>query len=439
MNVPLDEMTAWLDRQRWYGNKGVPISKLEVLDRLQLPGSESLDAEASVVQVSYLLGTPERYLVFLERGADGGLHDALEDPAVARAVLAFARRGGQVALGPGDTVKAELIGDGARLLDLLPPEPAVRALGVEQSNTSLVLGERVLLKIFRKLEAGLNPELEMGRFLALHDFRATPKLLAALTLEGASASVVALAYDFVRNAGDGWEWVQAALKSSPRPGRALLESLEQLGTTVGAMHRALASDANDPEFAPEPIKMEDLHRWSSSIIGELGVSLAKANERFPALLDRQEALTERAKVLASVLPSGQKIRQHGDLHLGQALRVGQDWMIIDWEGEPARPLQARREKHTPLRDVAGMLRSFAYAAAVAGVEPGERRASVEAMRTPFLRGWQRAVEGTGLAPASEADRNAILDVLELEKTVYELRYELLMRPDWAHIPAEALG
>src|SRR5262249_29272782 len=201
----------------------------------------------------------------------------------------------------------------------------------------------------------------------------------------------------------------------------------------------LAWDPDDPEFAPEPIKVEDLQRWSSSIIGELGVSLAKAGERFPALLDRREALTERAKVLASVPPSGQKIRQHGDLHLGQALRVGQDWMTIDWEGEPARPLQARREKHTPLRDVAGMLRSFAYATSAAAVPPEQQRAAVEAMRGAFLRGWERVVEGTGLVPTSETDRDTLLGVLELEKTVYELRCELLMRPDWAHIPAEAPG
>ena len=185
--------------------------------------------------------------------------------------------------------------------------------------------------------------------------------------------------------------------------------------------------------------VQDLQRWSSSIIRELGVSLAKATERFPALGDRREALAERAKVLASLAPAGQKIRQHGDLHLGQALRVGQDWMIIDWEGEPARPLNARREKHTPLRDVAGMLRSFSYAVAAAGVPTEQRRASVEAMRNAFLRGWQKVVEGTGLVPASEAETRALLDVLELEKTLYELRYELLMRPDWAHIPAEALG
>ena len=208
---------------------------------------------------------------------------------------------------------------------------------------------------------------------------------------------------------------------------------------MGMMHRALASEPNDPEFAPEQIQQGDLQRWSSSIIGELGVSLAKAGERFPALLDRREALTERAKVLASVPPSGQKIRQHGDLHLGQALRVGKDWMIIDWEGEPARPLDARREKHTPLRDVAGMLRSFAYAVSAAEVPADQRRTSVEAMRRAFLGGWQRVVAGTGLVPESEADTRTLLEVLELEKTLYELRYELLMRPDWAHIPAEALG
>jgi predicted trehalose synthase len=251
MNATVEELTSWLDHQRWFGNKGVPISKLEVLERLQLPGSEAVEAEASVVQVSYVLGTPERYLVFLERGADGSFRDALEDPAVARAVLAFARRGGRVAVGTTETVKAEVIGDGARTLDSLPPEPAVRALGVEQSNTSLALGERVLLKIFRKLEAGLNPELEMGRFLALHDFHATPKLLAALTLEVAPRAAGGAAYAFIPNAGDGWEWVRPR-SATPRPRPELLASLEQLGTTVGNMHRVLASDPDDPEFAPGP-------------------------------------------------------------------------------------------------------------------------------------------------------------------------------------------
>ncbi len=390
------------------------------------------------MRVSYVLGSPETYLVLLQRTADGSLRDALEDPAVARAVLSFARDGREVPLASG-MVRSETIGRGGELLAALPPEPAVRALGVEQSNTSLVLDERVLLKILRKLEVGLSPEVEMGRFLATHGYRSTPQLLASLTLEGPSASELALLYAFVPNQGDGWAYLTDMLRKAHEPGREVLRRLERLGTRVGELHRVLASDPADPAFAPEPIHQEDLQRWSSSIVGELGVTLSKAADRFPELAERQDALTERAKALACLAPSGQRIRQHGDLHLGQALWTGDDWMVIDFEGEPARPYAARREKHTPLRDVAGMLRSFSYAAAVAAVPPAARSRSVGAAKTAFLQGWRAAVEGTGLLPATIEDTRVMLDVLELEKTLYELRYELQMRPDWAHIPAEGLA
>jgi trehalose synthase-fused probable maltokinase len=325
------------------------------------------------------------------------------------------------------------------VLASLPREPSVRQLGVEQSNTSVVVADRVLLKVLRKLEVGLSPEVEMGRFLATHGFHSTPQLLAALTLEGPSASELALLYDFVPNQGDGWEYLTHLLRRSPQPASEVLNRLERLGQRVGELHRVLASDDTDPAFAPEPIHQEDLQRWSSSIVGELGVTLALAASRFPHLADRQDALTERAKALASLAPSGQKIRQHGDLHLGQALWTGDDWMVIDFEGEPARPYAARREKHTPLRDVAGMLRSFSYAASVAGLGPADRKRAESATKGAFLRGWKAAVQGTGLLPASDTEARTMLDVLELEKTLYELRYELQMRPDWAPIPAEALA
>jgi trehalose synthase-fused probable maltokinase len=436
MNVAIEELTAWMRQQRWFGGKGVPISKVEVLERFPLQSAS--DAEACIVRVSYVLGSPETYLVLLQRMPDGGLRDALEDPAVSRAVLAFAREGRQVSVGT-NVVRSEIIGRGAEVLAALPAEPRVRTLGVEQSNTSVVLDERVLLKILRKLEVGLSPEVEMGRFLATHGYRGTPPLLAALTLEGPSASELALLYLFVPNQGDGWGWLTAALRGSPEAGPEVVGRLERLGARVGELHRVLASDPSDPAFAPEAIHLEDLQRWSSSIVGELGVTLALAAERFPWLAERQDALTERAKALASLAPSGQKIRQHGDLHLGQALWTGDDWMIIDFEGEPARPYAARREKHTPLRDAAGMLRSFSYAAAVAELAPAARRRAVEAMRLAFFNGWRSAVDGTGLLPTTPADTRTMLDVLELEKTLYELRYELQMRPDWAHIPAEALA
>jgi maltokinase len=436
MNASIEELTGWLKQQRWFGGKGVPISKIEVLERIPL--QSAAEAEASIVRVSYVIGVPETYLVLLQRMPDGQLRDALEDPGVARAVLDAAREARQVPVGQA-VVRAETIGRGAEVLASLPREPSVRSLGVEQSNTSVVVGDRVLLKVLRKLEVGLSPEVEMGRFLATHGYRSTPQLLAALTLEGPSASELALLYAFVPNQGDGWAYLTGVLRESREPGGEALTRLEQLGQRVGELHRILASDETDPAFAPEPIHQEDLQRWSSSIVGELGVTLAKAAERFPHLADRQDALTERAKSLASLTPSGQKIRQHGDLHLGQALWTGDDWMVIDFEGEPARPYNARREKHTPLRDVAGMLRSFSYAASVAGLAPGERRRAVSAAKAAFLRGWRAAVQGSELLPASESDARKMLDVLELEKTLYELRYELQMRPDWANIPAEALA
>jgi trehalose synthase-fused probable maltokinase len=436
MNATLEELTGWLKQQRWFGGKGVPISKVEVMERI--PMQSAPDAEASIVRVSYVLGTPETYLVLLQRMPDGQLRDALEDPGVARAVLDFARGARQVPVG-APAVRAETIGRGGELLASLPREPSVRSLGVEQSNTSVVIGEKVLLKVLRKLEVGLSPEVEMGRFLAVHGYRSTPQLLAALTLEGPSASELALLYAFVPNHGDGWEYLTGVLRESPEPPPEALARLERLGHRVGELHRVLASDETDPAFAPEPIHQEDLQRWSSSIVGELGVTLALASSRFPELADRQDALTERAKSMASLTPSGQKIRQHGDLHLGQALWTGDDWMVIDFEGEPARPYTARRQKHTPLRDVAGMLRSFSYAASVAGLATAARRRAVSLSKAAFLRGWKDAIRGTGLLPASDADVRTILDVLELEKTLYELRYELQMRPDWAGIPAEALA
>src|SRR5262249_19277116 len=213
----------------------------------RIPLQSAAEAEASIVRVSYVLGAPQTYLVLLQRMPDGALRDALEDPGVARAVLDFTRDARQVPLGAG-VVRSETIGRGAASLASLPREPTVRALGVEQSNTSVVIGDKVLLKVLRKLEVGLSPEVEMGRFLATHDYRATPRLLAALTLEGPSASELALLYSFVPNQGDGWEYLTRVLRESPDPSGEVLSRLERLGQRVGELHRVLASDETDPAF-----------------------------------------------------------------------------------------------------------------------------------------------------------------------------------------------
>ncbi len=439
MTVDPVELAEYLKSQRWFAGKGAPIKSISVLESLAVPRGNRPDVEADVVQVSYLLGQPERYLVLVQRDAEGRLKDALEDPRVALAMLELIREARTRTLGTGTgIVRGTPIGRGAEVLAALPPEPRVRHLGVEQSNTSLVLDERVILKVIRKLETGVNPELEMGRFLATRtDFRATPALLGAIELEGPASAALGLVHAFVPNQGDGWKVVTDVFRSGRGHEAAFLATVEHLGRRIGELHGALGSAREDPDFAPDPILQEDLQRWSASIVGEMGVTLAKAAPRFPELAGRRDSLTEEAKALAAISPSGKKIRQHGDLHLGQVLRTADDWMVIDFEGEPARVFNSRREKHTPLRDVAGMLRSFSYAAAASGLT-GEARSDARGRsRAAFLKGYRSAVPAE-LLPASEEDVRLMLDILELEKTFYELRYELQFRPDWAHIPVEAL-
>jgi len=217
----------------------------------------------------------------------------------------------------------------------------------------------------------------------------------------------------------------------------LLEEISALGRIVGNLHLALASDPTNPAFAPEPIQHEDLQRWSSSIIGELGVTFAEAEKRIPDLAPLRERLVEKAKRLSQLAPSGKKIRVHGDLHLGQVLRVQGDWVLFDFEGEPARGFNQRREKFTPLKDVAGMLRSLIYAESAVELEGAAAGDRASPARKAFLEGYAQATASSDFLPAAEAF-DAVLGAFELERTVYELRYELHSRPDWVPIPVHSL-
>jgi maltokinase len=321
-------------------------------------------------------------------------------------------------------------------LGLLGATPEARALGVEQSNTSLVFGDRVIMKILRKLEGGESPELEIGRFLATKtDFRSTPALLGSLELDGPAAASLALLHAFVPNAQDGWKWTLEQLERGVPA--ELLAEIRALGEVIARLHAALASDPNDPAFSPEPLLLEDLQRWSSSIIGELGVTLSMAEKQFPELAEQRQRLLEKAQRIAHLHPSGLKLRQHGDLHLGQVLRTAAGWQVIDFEGEPVRSATTRREKHTPLKDVAGMLRSFSYACAVAGLKSKAKRDAVRSMRHALLEGYTSVGAAMRLLPQGTT-WHALLEALELDKVLYEVRYELQMRPDWVHIPVESL-
>jgi trehalose synthase-fused probable maltokinase len=228
--------------------------------------------------------------------------------------------------------------------------------------------------------------------------------------------------------------VVEALMAGPSRLTTLLLEVRDLGARVGELHVALAAD-DDPAFAPEPIRREDLQRWSRTVQAELDATALLAAEALPQLAARTGALRARVERLAEAAPSGVRLRQHGDLHLGQVLRSDGQWLIFDFEGEPARPLAERREKHAPYKDVAGMLRSFAYAAATA-----EKRGVRVDVRGPvesaFLDGYRSCA--SGLLPTDERTAGTLLDALEMEKLLYELRYELGHRPDWVDIPARDL-
>jgi trehalose synthase-fused probable maltokinase len=432
--LPIDDrkLAEWLARQRWFGGKGARIASVRHLDSAQISPGLLLAA----VEVAYEGGRPpERYAVALRPwSGDGEIVEGLDDDG-ARALLGIVRGRLRVATAAG-ALRGERLDAGDSPLDRLSPVPRVRRLSAEQSNTSIVFDDRVILKLIRKLETGVNPELEMGAFLARHGFAATPQLAGAISVEGALQATVAVAHRFVHVESDGWKYVLDAFRRETVPGDALLGEIRELGARVGEMHAALASDAQDPAFAPEPIRREDLLRWSAALRDDLVRTVAAAGDALPSLAEQQPALERRIARLADLPPSGVRIRQHGDLHLGQVLRSDGRWLIFDFEGEPARGFAERRAKHCPFKDVAGMLRSFAYAEGAAereGAPKGDRKAKA---REAFLAGWRSAAGH--LAPQDPAAASALLDALELEKLLYEVRYELGHRPDWVSIPAKDL-
>ncbi len=438
MTLPIDltRLPDYLRGQRWFAGKAWPIKSVSVVDHVNLdvPGGRSLTL--AVVEVLYERGQPDRYLLPVTPSGEG-VQDGLEDVDLLRVLFGFLREKREVASASG-RLWGEWLDTPEGLMALPSPVP-VRRLQVEQSNTSVVVAEKVILKVIRKLEAGVNPEYEVGRFLATRtSFRATPTLLGALHLEGPSGAIVGVAHRFVPDATDGWRHTLDQFRRASRLDASFLEELRELGRRLGELHHALASSREEPGFAPEPLHQEDLQRWSASIVGEMGVTLSEASRQFPELETRREALLEHVKRLAQVAPSGQKIRIHGDLHLGQVLRAEGGWLIFDFEGEPARSFAQRREKYSALRDVAGMLRSFDYAEATVQLEGQAEGERLKPARQAFLEGYRQATRGAVFLPQDEASFNVMLDAFELEKMLYEVRYELQNRPDWVRIPVRAL-
>ena len=449
------------------------------------------------------------------RHGDLVVRDAIGDPETCRALLRGMLDGRTLPTSFGgrfvfQPVRRQQAAGPARGAAVDPETLAVRHAGVEQSNSSVIFGTTFILKALRRLAAGTNPEIEIPRFLGEYTtFGRVPALVgwAEYRAPDGSSAPVAVLQRFVPNEGDGWSYVLRQVAEDPRPnpspsqgrgdmgmsaqpifapsmghgrrdegqGRGfaydVVSEIAELGRTLGELHLALASRADVQEFAPEPIGHHDVEQWQRRTRASLGDILARvghglqsgpagtgwsaADRDLGAMVrdgaERLHAAIDGFAVLADGVTV--KTRHHGDFHLGQTLVAPDGWIIIDFEGEPLRSLAERRAKQTPLRDLAGLLRSLDYARATAerisrpagtmnrpltGDDLGDLfRRCREALLVAYVATVRAG--GAPLLPASSAELDRALLALEVEKALYELTYELGNRPDWVSIPLSALA
>jgi maltokinase len=429
--VVIDHVT----RQRWYGAKSRDVGHAELLESVVLRTAEPQFALA-LVEMRYDTGAHDIYqLLYSMRDGEIDL-DGVEDASLGRELVS-AMRSGITLQGADGIVEfrpvAGFAGLGRELKD-------ARDVGAEQSNTSIVFDDEVILKVFRRLEAGTNPELEVLRFLTEHEFANIAALGGWYAYAGGPLNAtLGILQQFVRGGLDGWELALDELAADPD---RFLGRLHRLGEVTGEMHSALASDPSDPVFCPEAPSVEALGLLTATVdeeIERIFLTLPDDEDALEPIAGRGEEVREHLRMLTHTGAAGLFIRTHGDYHLGQTMWAGNDWVILDFEGEPARSLAERRRKRSPLRDVAGMLRSFAYAAnagaLLRGVEPPD--GWEDRARSEFLSGYVDTVD-PNLLPAGQVAIDRLLAVFELEKAVYELRYELDNRPDWVSIPVNGI-
>jgi maltose alpha-D-glucosyltransferase/alpha-amylase len=432
------------------------------------------------------------------KGQSGVLYDALHDEDAGHVLLDSIARSRRLKTGHG-----ELAGSRDHRIER-PDDLDARVLRGEQSNTSVLFGDRYLLKVLRRLDAGESPDVEIGRYLSGR-IDHVPDFLGAIDYRDGRGRTATLAIlqRFVVNEGDAWvatldeleRFAERVLTEPPDGGHDLpdrsalglardqlperahevigpyLDAAVLLGRRTAELHVALAGN-DDEAFAPEPFTSLYQRSLYQSMRNALRRGLqdarkatragdaSPAREQIADLADREREILDRLKVLSTTKIETMRIRIHGDYHLGQVLWTGRDFVIIDFEGEPSRPLGERRLKRSPLRDVAGMLRSYQYATASA-LRFQEQRGAVTPDRPQyddlrgwltywnrwasagFLRGYLQAAEGQSFLPADPDHTAILLDAFLLEKAVYELGYELNNRPEWVDIPlrgiAEVLG
>jgi maltose alpha-D-glucosyltransferase/alpha-amylase len=485
-----DSLRNFLARQRWFAAKARGLETVAIEDWAVLDADRPvllvllrLDGERYYVPLSVCRADRAATRDLIGRIDDRAIVDAHEDLSFLRPLLeavaghreVAGRQGRFVCRSPGPAEAGEK--------PRVAPRAAARISG-EQTNTSVVVDRALILKSIRRPQPGTNPDVEVLSFLASRTgFRHVPPLAGWIDYVDARGlgATVAVLQGFVENMGDGWRYTLAGLDElcdaledpargapvEPSADRIatlaapLIQDVRKLGVVTGGLHAALASDPQWPAFRPEPVTYEDVGRWCARIVRELeevAFDTAGAGLASPPGLEmiRETLRGSGVRIDSAVGGIGllgssltHKIRCHGDYHLGQVLKTADGFVVLDFEGEPARALEERGGKHPPVRDVAGMLRSFSYAVHTAAARrPPERRAETLRRLTSWERHARRAFfEGYGaamadspvrLVPTSHDELARVCAVFELEKACYELRYELDNRPDWVPIPTDGI-
>jgi trehalose synthase-fused probable maltokinase len=415
-----------LVEQRWFRSKQRPIARVTEHDRAPLDGKAAL----SVLEVAYADGgRPDRYLSPVIDGREP------QDGDGAWAAMVAAIAAGAELRGRGGTFRCAPT---AALDELLPSaiESAAaldeRRLRVEQSNTSIVLGERLILKLYRLLEDGESPDLEIGEFLTDVGFDGTPPVAGSVHYlpHVGRSSAVAMLQALVPATGDAWTTMTDALRRDPAIGVA---EAATIGRLTAELHRALASRPDHPNFPSRTAEPAEAASWRASAERQLAeAESAVSGDAHDRLVALAPAIRARfADTFGAASGQARVSRIHGDYHLGQLLaRPDGGYSVIDFEGEPARPLAERRLPSSPLRDVAGMLRSLDYAARTVAAEADEFDADA----------WLRGARDAFLAAYGGVgdDEGSLLDAFELEKACYEVRYEAGNRPGWLWLPLAAV-
>jgi trehalose synthase-fused probable maltokinase len=438
-------LRAFVVGQRWFGSKSRPVARVRLLETIPL-GDRALGI--AVLEVEFEDGARDRYQLpigarpagewagaAISTDEDGtAIYDAMTDPELIHRVVRLIADDADIETG-GGVAEFRSLGEG------LGEVGAVRPMGAEQSNSSVVLDERLVLKAYRRLGDGPNPELEILRFLTERGFPHVAALRGWYAHSGPPIDTTfGIVQEFLTGATDGWDLALADLREDPQ---RFVARARALGEVTGRLHAALASDPVDPAFAPEATSPEALSGLTAAIDAEIERAFRDVPDR-PELRPIRGRGAEVRELLARLTQdgsAGRLIRHHGDYHLGQVMHTADGgWVILDFEGEPARTIAERRGKRSPLRDVAGMLRSFAYAGVASELLHGVP-APVDwerAVREAYLDGYLAETDERLLPPGRGAV-GRLLAVFELEKAVYELRYELDNRPDWVKIPVTGIA